>query len=220
MNTKRSCDFANRGSFFQEPSGELQLLIAHLLRSSEANATLPGIDTSGTSALADEVTLEFGDSGEDSHNHLAGMRGGVGPRFGDGLEAGTGLANGFDDLKQVAGGTGQPVELPDGDDVSVAKLIEHSVQFGPVAVGSGDLFSKDFAASGLVKGLELKSQPLIFGRNAGVADFHEQAPTSFAKYIALGILYARYLRDVRMPHFAKSLRFSRNLGVLRQRDAA
>ena len=41
------------------------------------------------------------------------------------------------------GGTGQPVEFPDGDDVALAKLVEHPVQPRPVAVGPGDLLVED-----------------------------------------------------------------------------
>jgi hypothetical protein len=105
MNTERSCDLSRRGSFLQEPSGELQLLIGHLLRPPEADTTLPSVDAAGSGALADEVALEFCDAREDSHNHLTGVRGGVGPGFGKGLEASTGLAYRFDDLQQITGGT-------------------------------------------------------------------------------------------------------------------
>jgi hypothetical protein len=43
------------------------------------------------------------------------------------LKPGASLADGFDDLKQVACGPGQPVKLPDGDDIAVSELIDHSV---------------------------------------------------------------------------------------------
>lgn len=47
-----------------------------------------------------------------------------------------------DHFEQVAGGPRQPVELPDGDNVSVSQTVEHPVQLGPVAVGSRDLFAR------------------------------------------------------------------------------
>jgi len=52
------------------------------------------VSPAGTCAFSNEVAFEPGDAG---HNHLAGVCGGVGLRFGDGLEAGTGLAYRFDD---------------------------------------------------------------------------------------------------------------------------
>jgi hypothetical protein len=67
-------------------------------RCQNSGSTSPG---SSAGTFADEVALEFGDAGEDRHDHLAGVGGGVGPRFGDGLKTGTGLADCFDDLKQV-----------------------------------------------------------------------------------------------------------------------
>lgn len=40
---------------------------------------------------------------------------------------GAGRTNSFDDLQQVASGAAQSVEFPYGDDVSLAKLVEHPV---------------------------------------------------------------------------------------------
>src|SRR5664279_2379266 len=142
---------------------EFSLVFIHLRWSSKADTALVCILTASSCAFPDEIALELSDAGEDGHNHFAGVRGGVGPGFGDGLKPGTGLADCFDDLKQVAGGTGQPVELPDDNNISVAELIEHSVQLRSVAVGSGDFFSEDFAAPGLLESIELKSQPLVLG---------------------------------------------------------
>lgn len=163
MDAEGSGDVPDRFSLLQQPSGELELLVVHLLWPSKADAALARVGAASTGALTDEVAFELSDAGEDGHDHLAGVRGGVGPGFGDGLKPGAGLADCFDDLEQVAGGASQPVELPYSDDISVAELIEHSVQLRPVAVGSGDLFPKDFPASGLLEGIELKSQPLILG---------------------------------------------------------
>ena len=78
------------------------------------------------------------------------------------------MADRFDDFKQVAGGAGQPIELPNCDYMS------------PRAVGraSGSVrtdrnkhlkpFRGNLGASGLVEGVELKSQPLIFGRDVSI----------------------------------------------------
>ncbi len=136
------------------------MIFVHLLGASKADTALLRVGTTGTRAFSNEVTFELGDAGEDGHNHLAGMRGGVGPRFGEGLKAGTGLADGLDDLEQVTSGTRQPIELPDSDDISLAELIEHSIQLRSVAIGTRDLFPEDFAASGLLESIELKFREL------------------------------------------------------------
>ena len=80
MDAEGPGDFSDGGSFLQEPSSELELFFVHLLRSPEANAALPGVGAAGTGTLANEITLEFRDAGEDGHNHLARVGGGIGPR--------------------------------------------------------------------------------------------------------------------------------------------
>jgi hypothetical protein len=85
------------------------LLFVHLLWSSEADAALSGVGTAGIGPFANEIPLKLGDAGEDGHDHFAGVGGGIRPRFGDGLKAGTGLPNQLGDIEQVAGGTGQTV---------------------------------------------------------------------------------------------------------------
>ena len=81
------------------------------------------IRAAGSSSFADKIALELGDAGEDGHDHLAGVGGGIGSGFGDGLEPGFGVADRADDFKQVAGGPGQTVQLPDGDDVTFTQLV-------------------------------------------------------------------------------------------------
>jgi hypothetical protein len=169
MDAEGAGHLADGFSFLEQPLGEIPLVGIHFFGSSEADASLLSVCAACTGALTDEVSLELGDSGEDSHNHLAGVRGGIGPRLRDRLEASTSIADRFHDLEQIAGGAGQPVELPDGDDIALAKLVEHPVQLWPVTVGSGDLLAEDSFAACLLERFELKSQPLIFGGNAGVA---------------------------------------------------
>ena len=174
MDLEGAGDLADGFAFPEQALGERSLVFTHLCRPSEADAALPRVGAAGTGALADEVAFELGDAGEDGHDHLAGMGGGIGPGLGNGLEAGAGLADGFDDLKQVAGGAGQPVEFPDRDRITRAELVEHAVEFGPVAVGAGELFAKDALAAGLLECFELEREFLVFGRDAGVADLHSQ----------------------------------------------
>ena len=79
--------------------------------------------SSSTGALANEIAFEFRDPREDCHDHLAGMRGRVGPGFGNRLKLGSGLAEYLHGVQQVAGGTGQAVQLPNHDGVAGPNLI-------------------------------------------------------------------------------------------------
>jgi hypothetical protein len=81
----------------------------------------------------------------------------------DGLEAGSGVADHFNYLEQIAGGASQAIKLTDGYDVTLAKLIKHPIQFGSITISPGDLFAEDACAAGLLEGIELKSQSLVFG---------------------------------------------------------
>jgi hypothetical protein len=65
--------------------------------------------------------------------------------------------------QEVASGAGQSIEFPYGDDVSLAKLVEHSVQLRSVATLSGNLLAEDALATGLAQSFELKIHPLILG---------------------------------------------------------
>jgi len=73
------------------------LVLIHLLWPAEPDSPLLCVRSPGTCPFPNEVALELGDAGEDDHDHLAGMGGGIGPGFGDGLKPGAGLADGFDD---------------------------------------------------------------------------------------------------------------------------
>ncbi len=64
VDAKGPGDIPDRLSFLHPPSSELELLVVHSLRESEANAALPRIGAAGTGALADDVTLELSDSAE------------------------------------------------------------------------------------------------------------------------------------------------------------
>jgi hypothetical protein len=70
---------------------------------------------------------------------------------------GSGVADHFNYLEQIAGGAGQAIELPDGYDVTFAKLIKHPAQFASVTICPGDFFAEDTCATGLLERIELKS---------------------------------------------------------------
>ena len=150
-------------SFVEESLGEILLLDVHLLGAPEANTTFLSVGAPGSCALSDQVAFKLSYPSKNGHDHFAGVRGCIRPRLRDGLEAGSGVADHFNYLEQIAGGAGQAIELPDGDDVTFAKLIKHPVQFRSVTISPGDLFAEDTCATGLLEGIELKSQSLIFG---------------------------------------------------------
>jgi hypothetical protein len=131
-------DFPDRVSFFEQPPSEFALICIHLLWASEANATSPGVGAASSGALADEVSLEFRDAGEDGHDHFAGVSSGVGLGFGHGLKASASAPYTFYYFEQIASGTAQPVKFPNGDDIAFSKLIEHPVQFRTIATGASE----------------------------------------------------------------------------------
>jgi hypothetical protein len=176
MDAEGASDVADRFTLLKQPLGEIPLLGIHLFRPSEADASPSCVRATGTGALADEVTFELCDTGEYGHDHLARVSGGIGPWLGEGLESCAGITDCFDDFQEVASGAGQSVELPYGDDVSVAKLVEHPVQLRPVSIRSGNFFTKDAFAAGLLQSFELNIQALILGGHASVADFHLTVP--------------------------------------------
>jgi hypothetical protein len=53
--------------------------------------------------------------------------------------------------------SGESVELPDGDHVVFAQLVEHTIQLRSVAIGTRDLFTENAGASSLLECFELKS---------------------------------------------------------------
>lgn len=102
---------------------------------------------------------------------------------------------------------GQPVELPDSNDVAFAELVEHAIELWAVPVRSRDLFPEDFATSCLFEDIELKSQSLVFCRDASVANFHSAVTKPFAKYIAMETGSARYFREADLADFKRVCAF-------------
>jgi hypothetical protein len=121
-------------SFVEESLGEIPLLNVHLLGAPEANTTFLSVGAPGSCALSDQVAFKLSYPSKNGHDHFASVRGCIRPRLRDGLEAGSSVADHFNYLEQIAGGAGQAIELPDGYDVTFAKLIKHPVQFGSIAI--------------------------------------------------------------------------------------
>jgi hypothetical protein len=201
MDAEGAGHLADGLSFLEKPPGKILLLTVHLFGAPESNTTLLSVGATGSSALPNQVAFELSYPRENGHDHLPGVGSGIGPWLGDGLEAGSGVADHFNYLEQVAGGAGQAIELPDGYDVTFAKLIKHPVQFGSITISPGDLFAEDSCTTCLLEGIDLKSESLVFGRNASVANFHSAVTKSFAKYIAMTTHSARYFREAVLADF-------------------
>jgi hypothetical protein len=149
VDAEGSGDLWNGFSFLDEPAGEVSLLLVLLFGPTETNSPSFCVYATGPSALPNQIAFKFCYARENSHDHLAGMRGGVSPGLGNRLETGARVADRFHDLQEITGGARQTVELPDGYNVALAQLIEHPVEFRPVTVSSRDFLTKDSGASGL-----------------------------------------------------------------------
>ena len=76
------------------------------------------------------------------------------------------------DREHVAQRAREPIQLPDNDDITGAKLIEEPEELGPLPTSTGSLLAKDaFAPSRFERG-HLSSGVLIVRGNAGVTDQH------------------------------------------------
>ena len=85
MNAEGTGDLADGFTFFEQPLRQLLWSSFIFFLTTEANSALLRIDPASAGPFSTEVALERGDAGEDGHDHLAGMGGGIGPRLGDGL---------------------------------------------------------------------------------------------------------------------------------------
>ena len=79
-------------------------------RAAHMHTACPGTGAPFTGAGADQFTLELGQAAEDGQDQAA-MRGrGIGPGIGERLEGGTCLTDAIEDVEQIAGAPGEPVE--------------------------------------------------------------------------------------------------------------
>jgi hypothetical protein len=96
----------------------------------------------GLGALADQVTLELGQRGEDVEHRLAASGGGVN-RLLQAAEPGTPVGERGDSVHQVTQRAAEPVKLSDHQGVAGAELVMDAIQLGAggaqaVLVGGGD----------------------------------------------------------------------------------
>ena len=117
----------------------------------------------GTGALANDRALELGHGAEDVEGQPAAGGGGV-DRLGQRTEADAAALEVLDGLDQLLERTGEPVELPDDQDVAfAADEVEGGLQFGPVALSAGGFLDEDAFAAGLVESIELEPVVLFLG---------------------------------------------------------
>ena len=137
--------------------------------------TLPGGGDASRGSLSDHGALELCERADHLQHHAAGRGSGV-DRLGDRAEAGAGIADSLHDVEHVFQRAGQAVEFLDNDNITVAQLVEHAVQFGPVPAPAGGGFLEDAAAAGGAEGLGLHGIALLvaFG-DASVAEQHAAA---------------------------------------------
>ena len=136
--------------------------------SSHSNLLTGGID-SGLSAFPQHGALELREGPHHLHHHPACRSGRV-----DGLGQATESRSGFPELlhdrEHVAQRAREPIQLPDNDDVTAAKLMEEPEELGPLPTSSGSLLAKDALAASRFERRHLSSGVLIVRGNAGVTD--------------------------------------------------
>ena len=76
------------------------------------------------------------------------------------------------DREHVPERTRQPVEFPDHEHITLAKLIEQPMEFGPVPASAGGLLPIDALAPSGLERRHLGGGVLIVGGDSGVADLH------------------------------------------------
>jgi hypothetical protein len=86
----------------------------------------------GLGALADQVTLELGQRGEDVEHRLAASGGGVN-RLLQAAEPGTPVGERGDSVHQVTQRAAEPVKLSDHQGVAGAELVTDAIQLGAAA---------------------------------------------------------------------------------------
>ena len=96
--------------------------------------------------------------------------------LGETAEAGLRFAKLLHDGEHVAQGTGEPIEFPDDQDVTVAQLVEQLLQLGSIPPAAGGILAEDAFAAGSVKRGGLDSGVLFGGGNACLAYVPESDP--------------------------------------------
>ena len=131
---------------FRNHLSYLGLLLRGELGAATPDAALltGGID-SGLSAFPQHGALELREGPHHLHHHPAGRSGRV-DRLGQAAESRSGFRELLHDREHVAQRAREPIQLPDNDDVTAAKLIEEPEELGPLPTSTGSLLAEDALA--------------------------------------------------------------------------
>jgi hypothetical protein len=148
------------------------LFLAQFGRPSAPASLGAGVFQTLLSPFSDHGALELGEAAQHLGQHPAG--GGAGfDVFREALEGRPGRLDLLQDSDKVLEGPAEAVELPDGEDVALAELVEEAVQLGTVPPTPGGLFLEDLLAARLREGVDLGLDFLrVAAGHTGVADAH------------------------------------------------
>ena len=65
-----------------------------------------------------------------------------------------GLVDRFHRVQKIARGAGQPIELPNDNDIARPDLVKHTLKFRPLPIKAGDLLAEDLLTSGFLQRLQ------------------------------------------------------------------
>jgi hypothetical protein len=114
----------------------------------------------------DQLTLELGQAAEHSKHQPAMGRRGIGPSILEALEAGAAIADGSQNVEQIARRPSQPIQPRHQQHVARLKPTDHLGQLGPVRLGAADLLLEDLGTAGGHQLGILSNQVLITGADA------------------------------------------------------
>jgi hypothetical protein len=122
-------------------------------------------------ALQQQVALELGQDGQDTHDHLSG-RGARVDVVHQGHELRALALDLFRNLQEVKLGPGEAIQAVDGGLIPRPEQVEHPPKLTAIPFGSGCLLAEDVAVvhASLGQGLKLKRPIMIRGGDARVAE--------------------------------------------------
>jgi hypothetical protein len=106
-------------------------LPVNALRPAHGHATLTRCSAASSTAFTDHGAFELREAAQKVDEHPTDW-GACVQGFSQGLDGRAGTLDTRQDLQEVGQATGKPVELPDHNVVSLAKVVEESDQFRPV----------------------------------------------------------------------------------------
>ena len=172
MDLEEACGCCCRLISFRNHLSNLGLLLRGELGAASPDvAFLTGGIDSGLGAFPQHGALELREGPHHLHHHSAGRSRRV-DRLGQATESRSGFPELLHDREHIAQRARQPIQLPDNDHITSAKLMEEPEELGPVLMSAGSLLAKDALAPSRFERRHLSSGVLIVRGNAGVTDQH------------------------------------------------